>query len=70
MVGWCWWWRGGRSGAEGERADRVKDGGEVGLPGSAGGHPEGPLAAGVGQARGDLQEVTWARAGGLDWPVG
>ena len=49
---------------------RVQDGGELGLPGPAGGHPECPLAAGAGQAGGDLEEVAAAGAGGLDGLVG
>ena len=40
------------------------------LPGPAGGHPECPLAAGAGQAAGDLEQVAASGAGGLDGPVG
>ena len=57
-----------RSAAGRERADRVEHGGVVGLPGPAGGHPEGPLPAGAGQAGGDLEQVPAAGAGGLHRP--
>src|SRR5512140_690549 len=61
--------RRGCSGESGKRADRVEDGGEVVLPGPAGGHPECPLAAAAGQAGGDLEQLVAAGAGGLDRPV-
>ena len=57
------------SGQGGQRADRVEDGGEVVLPGPAGGHSECPLAAGAGQAGGDLEQVAAAGSGGLDRAV-
>ena len=50
------------SGSGGERADRVEHGGEVVLPGPAGGHPQRPLAAGAGQAGGNVEEVAAAGA--------
>ena len=45
----------GGSGMRGERANRVEDGGEVGLPWPAGGESECPATAGAGQAGGDLE---------------
>jgi hypothetical protein len=60
---------GGRSGAGGQRADRVKHGDEVDLPRPAGGESECPLAAGAGQSGGDLQQLASAGSGGLDGPV-
>ncbi len=50
----------GWSGSGGERADRVEHRVELVLPGPAGWHPQRPLAAGAGQARGDLEEVAAA----------
>ena len=62
--------RRGCSGERGERADRVEDGGEVVLPGPAGGHPECPLAAGADQAGRNGEELAASGAGGLDGLVG
>jgi hypothetical protein len=59
-----------RSGECGERPDRVEHGGEVVLPGPAGGHPECPLAAGASQTAGDLKQVAASGLGGLDGLVG
>ena len=54
------------SGERGERPDPGQHGGELVLPGPAGGHPEGPLAAAAGQAGGDLEQLAAAGASGLD----
>ena len=54
-----------RSGERGERSDRVEHGGELVLPGPAGGESEGPLAAGVSQAGGNVEEL--AASGGAVW---
>ena len=61
---------GGGSGAGGERADRVQDGGEVVSPGPAGWHPQDPAAAGAGQSGGDREESPAAGVGGLHGLVG
>lgn len=59
-----------RSGETGKRADRRRADVELILPEPAGWHPEGPLAAGVGQAAGDLKEVAAAAGSdGLDRQV-
>jgi hypothetical protein len=57
------------SAARGQLADRAEHGVKVGLPRPAGGHPEGPAAAGASEPGRDLKELPAAGACGLHRPV-